>query len=73
MKPELTSRVIDQLGGTTAVADLCDCKPPSVSDWRRHGMPKARHLYLHAIRPDVVPEPNPRRKAGIQKGMGDAA
>lgn len=50
------SQIIDALGGTTAVARLCECEPPSVSEWRRKGIPKARLLYLKAIRPDVFEE-----------------
>lgn len=47
------SQIIDALGGTAAVARLCDVKQPSVSDWRKDGIPKARRMYLRAIRPDV--------------------
>jgi len=49
------SQIIDALGGTAAVARLCDVKQPSVSDWRKNGLPKARRMYLQAIRPDVFP------------------
>lgn len=49
------SQIIDALGGTAAVARLCDVKQPSVSDWRKNGLPKARRMYLKAIRPDVFP------------------
>lgn len=38
--------VIDRLGGTTAVAKICDVKPPSVHEWRTNGIPKARLQYL---------------------------
>ena len=31
---------INMFGGTTAVAKLCDIKPPSVSDWKISGIPK---------------------------------
>lgn len=47
------SDIIDQLGGTAEVARLCEVQPPSVSEWRVSGIPKARMLYLRAIRPDV--------------------
>lgn len=57
MKIRTASHIIDELGGTAEVARLCMCQPPSVSEWRKSGIPKARHLYLHAIRPDVVPAP----------------
>jgi len=47
------SALIDKLGGTAEVARLCEVKPPSVSEWRKSGIPKARLLYLRAVRPDV--------------------
>jgi len=54
IKPMINpNKIIDDLGGTSEVAKLCDCKPSSVSEWRVTGIPKARILYLKAIRPDV--------------------
>ena len=53
---EYAVRIIELLGGTGAVADLCDIKPPSVSGWKRNGIPKAQMNYLRAIRPDVFNE-----------------
>ncbi|CUJ51703.1 YdaS family helix-turn-helix protein [Achromobacter xylosoxidans] len=47
------SEIIDALGGTAAVARLCQVKPPSVSDWRKEGIPPARRMFLEAVRPDV--------------------
>lgn len=47
------NEVIDALGGTFAVARLCRIKPPSVSDWRKTGIPQARRQYLELLRPDV--------------------
>ena len=55
-----SAEIIDRLGGTVAVARLCECKPQAVSQWKRDGFPKARELYLRAIRPDAFEE---RRKA----------
>lgn len=46
--------IIDALGGTTAVASLCDIKSPSVSEWRRKNeIPKPWLRYFKATRPDV--------------------
>lgn len=45
------NKVIDSLGGTSEVARLCDVRMPSVSAWRVRGIPKARMLYLKAVRP----------------------
>lgn len=47
------NKIIDDLGGTSVVAELCKVQPPSVSEWRTRGIPSARLMYLQAIRPDV--------------------
>lgn len=47
------SKIIDALGGTSAVAKLCKVRPPSVSEWRKNGIPAAREQYLRLLRPDV--------------------
>jgi hypothetical protein len=47
------SEIIDILGGTTEVARLCEIEPPSVSEWRHNGIPKARRMYLRLLRPDL--------------------
>lgn len=40
------SEIIDLLGGTFAVADIFNIKPPSVSDWKTHGIPEDRLIRL---------------------------
>lgn len=61
------NKIIDLLGGTNAVAKLCEIKPGSVSDWRKYGIPKARLMFLKLIRPDVFglksSKPKPSKKA----------
>ena len=47
------SEIIDRLGGTAEVARLCRVRPPSVSEWRRFGIPDARRQFLELLRPDV--------------------
>lgn len=47
------TEVIDRLGGTAVVARLCKVKSPSVSEWRRTGIPDARRQFLELLRPDV--------------------
>jgi hypothetical protein len=47
------NKIIDALGGTCKVAEMCEVKPPSVSEWRTEGIPRARLMYLKVIRPDV--------------------
>lgn len=46
--------LIDALGGTTKVAELCDVKPPSVSEWKWRGIPKAQKNYLRLRCPEQV-------------------
>lgn len=50
------SEIIDALGGTGKVAAIFDIEPPSVSDWRKKGIPKARRQTLALMFPDLVPE-----------------
>lgn len=47
------SAIIEALGGTFRVAELCEVRPPSVSDWKKHGIPRARMMFLRVARPDV--------------------
>lgn len=51
-----TNDLIDKLGGTTEVARIFGIKPPSVSEWRVSGIPKARLMYLRLLRPEVFVE-----------------
>lgn len=51
--PTEAIRVINALGGTSAVARLCEVKPPSVSEWKRNGMPETHARFLRLLRPDV--------------------
>lgn len=56
--------IIDALGGTAAVARMCEVRQPSVSEWRVRGIPKARLMYLKAVRPEVFePRKKGRRRA----------
>lgn len=40
------NRIIDKLGGTYAVARICDIKPPSVCKWRHKGISRGHLKYL---------------------------
>ena len=55
-KKTYASELIDALGGTCVVADLCDIKPPSVSGWRNNGIPRPWMKFLRLARPDVFEE-----------------
>ncbi len=43
------NEIINALGGTSKVARLCKIKPPSVSEWRREGIPEYRLDYLRLL------------------------
>jgi hypothetical protein len=45
--------VIDALGGTVKTAALAEVSPQAVTQWRNTGIPKARRMYLQAVRPEV--------------------
>ena len=47
------NEIIEALGGSTAVAELCEVTVGAVSQWRTDGIPKARMMYLKVVRPDV--------------------
>jgi hypothetical protein len=53
MRSMSDSKIIDELGGTSAVAKLFEVKPASVSEWRIKGIPKARLQTLKLMRPDL--------------------
>ena len=52
------SALIDELGGTQAVAELFQVRPPSVSGWKRHGIPHARMQTLRLLRPELASRPD---------------
>lgn len=48
-----SNTAIDLLGGTTAAAKFFEVRPPTVSEWRKTGFPRAREMYLRAVRMDI--------------------
>lgn len=63
--------IIDRLGGTSAVARLCRVRPPSVSEWRRRGIPDARRQLLQLLHPEAfaaLPAEPPPAPAGKEQG-----
>lgn len=44
------TKVIEALGGTAAVARICEVSMPSVSDWKKDGIPPARMMFLRAVK-----------------------
>lgn len=47
------NKIIDALGGTAETARMFNIAPPSVSEWRRLGIPRARLMYIEVVRPDL--------------------
>ena len=47
------AELIEALGGTSAVAGLCGIRPPSVSEWKRRGIPKAQRNFLRLAKTEV--------------------
>ncbi len=62
------SQIIDLLGGTAAVARLCKIRSPSVSEWRKTGIPEARRQFLEVIRPDVFSQAKKQNLRPAPKG-----
>lgn len=44
---------IDLLGGTHEAAKFFEVTPGAISQWRKDGIPRARLMYLRAMRPDI--------------------
>lgn len=56
-------QVIAFLGGTSKVAVMCDIKPPSVSDWKKYGIPKPWRKFLLCMHPEAF-EREPAEQEG---------
>lgn len=56
-------RVIENLGGTLAVAELCEIRGPSVSEWKRNGLPKGWRAFLFLKHPEAF-EARTRKRRG---------
>lgn len=50
----IANEVIDALGGTSAVAALCDVTTGAVSQWRTAGIPKQQWRYLSVAKRKVI-------------------
>lgn len=50
--------VVEQFGGTVAMATLCEVSPSAVSNWKKDGaIPKAHIKFLRQQRPDLFDPP----------------
>jgi hypothetical protein len=57
------SKLIDDLGGTSKVAEMFEVTTGAVSQWREDGIPRARLLHLKHIRPDLFQEDHEEKAA----------
>jgi len=48
-----SKKIIDELGGNTAVSKLFCISSQAVSKWRREGIPSSRLMYLKLARPEI--------------------
>ena len=56
--------IVARLDGISAVARLCECTPSAVWQWIEAGaIPRARELYLEAIRPDAFADEPEQQQA----------
>lgn len=53
---EQANKIIDALGGTNKVAAIFGIGAPSVSDWRKYGIPRARMMYLEVAKKKKLKE-----------------
>ena len=47
------SELIDALGGTVAVAKLCDLTTGAISQWRTNGIPNPWRKFLRLAKPKI--------------------
>jgi DNA-binding transcriptional regulator YdaS (Cro superfamily) len=58
------SGIVEQFGGTSALAALCEVEPSAVSQWKANNhIPKAHVKFLRMHRPDLFPDPEQGRAA----------
>jgi hypothetical protein len=48
--------LIDKLGGTCKVAEICGITTGAVSQWRTNGIPSYRMDFFRLLRPDLFSE-----------------
>ncbi len=59
-----SNHIIDLLGGTKQVADLCEVSMQAVSQWREKGIPKARLAFLRLAKPHAFDPVAPTKASG---------
>ena len=46
LDPAFSARVIEELGGTSAVAHMCGVTPSSASEWKTEGISRGYFMFL---------------------------
>jgi len=59
--------IIDALGGTSEVAEMCRLTTGAVSQWRRNGIPKPWLRFFQERHPDLFGLPTRGRRASSKK------
>ena len=69
------NKIIDELGGTVEAARFFEVTTGAVSQWRKAGIPRARMMYVRAMRPDIIDLSDTKVGAGetAQQPMKEAA
>ncbi|WP_420824999.1 carph-isopro domain-containing protein [Sphingomonas corticis] len=49
------TRIIDALGGTSAVSRLTETPPSTVHSWRKNGIPRSRFAHLRLVGQQLTP------------------
>jgi predicted transcriptional regulator len=64
MSKKSISSIVQELGGTGAVADLCHVSSQAVSQWiAKEKIPQARLLFLQLLKPEVFEEEEQEQEA----------
>lgn len=59
------SAIVEQFGGTSALAALCEVEPSAVSQWKaKNHIPKAHIKFLRIQRPDLFGADTPTASQG---------
>ena len=53
-RDQRATEIIDALGGTNVVAELCGIGASAVAQWRQNGIPRYRMMYLRLARKTII-------------------
>lgn len=62
-----SNRIIDDLGGITEVARICEVTTGAVAQWRHNGIPRARLMFLRLLRPDLFATLDAEQPGGAEE------